>query len=76
MKHYIYSALSGQVVYEIREVESGFQWKLLWRYDRTSQTFNSFRSCIENAKADYKKLREDTATLIIGRRSCHKVYHI
>lgn len=76
MKHYIYSALTKQKVYEIREVEGGFQWKLLWRYSRTSQTFKGFRDCIENAKANYRKLREDTATLIIGRRGCHKVYHI
>lgn len=73
MKHYIYSTLSGQRVYEIREVENGFQWRLLWRYSRTSRTFRSFHDCLENAKADYEKLREDTATL---GRGCHKTHHI
>ena len=76
MKHYIYSTLTGQRVYEVREVENGFQWRLLWRYGRTSQTFRSFRDWLESAKADYRKLREDTATFTIGRRGRHKTYHI
>lgn len=76
MKHYIYSTLTGQRVYEIREVENGFQWALLWRYNRTSQTFKGFRDCIESARADYRKLREDTATFTIGFRGCNKIYHI
>lgn len=76
MKHYIYSALTRQRVYQIREVEGGFQWELLWRYSRTSQTFEKFRDCVESAKADYRKLREDTATFTSGRRGCNKVYHI
>jgi hypothetical protein len=70
----IRSELTEQRVYEIKQVAGGWQWHLVWRYNRSSKTFTSRMDCIKDAKADYARLREETATQS-GRRG-RKIYHI